>query len=69
MRRTRYDDELAELYDLCAKRATLAGPEADEAAREDLVAEIGERRRALDAVAAEFTPDDYRATFRDIPDF
>ncbi|MBP1955466.1 DNA-binding response OmpR family regulator [Halarchaeum rubridurum] len=69
LRRTRYDDELAELYDLCAKRATLAGPEADEAAREDLVAEIGERRRALDAVAAEFTPDDYRATFRDIPDF
>lgn len=70
LRRTRYDDELAKLYDLCAERATRDGHgTADDEVDTDLCAEINERRRALDAVAAEFSPDDYRATFRDIPDF
>ncbi|GAD53596.1 hoxA-like transcriptional regulator [Halarchaeum acidiphilum MH1-52-1] len=70
LRRTRYDDELTALYDLCAKRASHTDRgETDVEAYNDLVAEIGERRRAVDAAAAEFTPDDYRAAFRDIPDF
>ncbi|WP_435097638.1 response regulator [Halarchaeum sp. P4] len=70
LRRSRYEDELEELYALCSQRAALAAEgktENEEYA--ELSARIEELRRSVDYAVTEFSPDDYRATFRDIPEF
>jgi len=65
LRRARYDDDVQELYALCSKRAVL--DVHDGAEYPDLDARIEELRQSVDHAVAEFSSDDYLASFYDLP--
>lgn len=72
LQRSQYDEEVADLYRLCTKRAVVRQrvSESDVSESEEfreLQSKIRERRDAVDDLVADFDHDDFRATFRDLP--
>ncbi|MFC7166312.1 response regulator [Halospeciosus flavus] len=72
LQRSQYDEEVADLYRLCTKRAVVRQrvSESDVSESEEfreLQSKIRERRDVVDDLVADFDHDDFRATFRDLP--